>query len=171
MVSQVAKHPRPINHVKIYGDGNFEWGSGLPKDGVERFWRNIIGGCAAARFHRDGAGTGLQEISKTQIKGVRLLTAELDIFNCTPDAKSELLFDREGNEAYLTCNPNQQYAVYFTDGGSVSLDLSGATGSFTIKWLDIANTKWLTPAIVQGGSIVPLNAPGSGNWVALLIKV
>ena len=51
IVEQAEKHPRPLNHVKIYGDGNTSWGSGLPPDGVERFWRDILGGSALRGRH------------------------------------------------------------------------------------------------------------------------
>ncbi len=71
VMSQMVGDPRPVNNVKIYGDGNTRWGSGLPADGVERFWRDLLAGCASARFHRDGGGTGLQPISQASIKAVR----------------------------------------------------------------------------------------------------
>ena len=52
LIEKAGVYPRPVNHTKIYGSGNTSWGSGSPEDGVERFWRNLIGGSAAVRFHR-----------------------------------------------------------------------------------------------------------------------
>jgi hypothetical protein len=101
---------------------------------------------------------------------MRLLMRELDIFRCTPDSASKLLTNREVNEAYLTYNAGEQYAVYFPDGGSVDLNLSGTQGAFSMKWLDIGNTKWQSAETVKGGSLMPLKTPGSGHWVALLTK-
>ncbi len=43
---------RPVNCVKVYGGMNSTWGSGSNEDGIERFARNVIGGCAAVRHHR-----------------------------------------------------------------------------------------------------------------------
>ena len=43
---------RPINNIKIYGADGGRFGS--TQDGLERFWRNIFGGFASARFHRPG---------------------------------------------------------------------------------------------------------------------
>jgi len=166
----LAKSPRPINHVKIYGTEIKPYGKALDRDALARFWRNIIGGSASSRFHRPPAGIGLNDPAQAHIKSMRLLQNELDIFNCTPDSKSELLSDRDVNEAYLTCIAGQQYAVYFPDGGSVGVDLSGADGSFTMRWLDIEHSKWQAPQTIKGGETITLKTPGSGHWLALLTK-
>ena len=47
LLQQVNRHPRPSNHTKIYGSGYYRFGTGGPEDGVERFWRNILGGSAS----------------------------------------------------------------------------------------------------------------------------
>ncbi|MCM8776464.1 MAG: hypothetical protein NC930_09005, partial [Candidatus Omnitrophica bacterium] len=74
LIQQVNKgKPRPCNHTKIYGGGYFSFGTGGLEDGVERFWRNILGGSASARFHRPPAGNGLNERAKASIKAARLL--------------------------------------------------------------------------------------------------
>ena len=159
---------RPINNVKIYGSDGGRFGN--TRDGLERFWRNVVGGLASARLHRPASGEGLSENAQAHIKSARMLTAELDIFNCTPDSKNALLSDRSPNEAYLTCVAGRQYAVYFPNGGSAGLDLSGATGSFAVKWLDIANSQWQPAPAVKGGGTITLEAPASGHWVVLLVK-
>ena len=58
---------RPVNNTKIYGGDTTSWGSGTNKDGVERFCRNIIGGCASARHHRPPKGNGLNKYAKASI--------------------------------------------------------------------------------------------------------
>ena len=60
---RVAKSPRPLNNTKIYSAGQTGFGSGTPKEGVERFWRNLIAGAASCRFHRPTSGIGLNKIS------------------------------------------------------------------------------------------------------------
>jgi hypothetical protein len=166
----LAKNPRPINHVKIYGTEIKPYGNALDRDALARFWRNIIGGSASSRFHRPTWGIGLNELAQTHIRSMRLLMRDLDIFRCTPDSESKLLKSREANEAYLTCIAGEQYAVYFPDGGAVDLEFSEVKDSFSMKWLDIANTKWQPAETVKGGSSIPLRTPGSGHWLALLTR-
>jgi CheY-like chemotaxis protein len=36
---------------------------------------------------------------------------------------------------YTKEKPGEQYALYFTNGGSVGLDLSDATGTFDVTWI------------------------------------
>ncbi|MCK4627606.1 MAG: hypothetical protein KAT56_01310, partial [Sedimentisphaerales bacterium] len=162
---------RPINYTKIYGADIGYWKGAADRNATECFWRNIIGGSASSRFHRPPWGLGLSEKAQVHIKSMRLLTAELDIFNAVPDSKSRLLSNRSTNEAYLTYIPGKQYAVYFTDGGTVDLDLSEAKGSFIIRWLDIAKSRWHSgkkARVVKGGQKVTLRVPGKGHWAVLI---
>ena len=168
VMERVEEHPRPVNHVKIYGAGATRWGSGTPKDGVERFWRNLIAGSAAARFHRDGSGTGLQPVSKAAIRAARQAESLIKFWDVTPH--QELLRDREENEAYLAAAPGEAYLLYFTGGGEAGLDLSGAEGEFALRWISVAEGEWAGGATLEGGQVVRLAAPGPGGWVAAIRK-
>jgi predicted O-methyltransferase YrrM len=168
VLAYLREKPRPLNTVKIYGADTGRYGSA--RDGEERFWRNIFGGAAATRFHRPSSGLGLDERAKAHLRSLRLFAAEFDFFRAEPDAESRLISARQPNEAYLTLVPGRQYAVYFPDGGEVVLDLSGAEGSFGLRWLDIAAGRWEDAGTVQGGSKVPLQAPGKGHRACLLSR-
>ena len=67
--------------------------------------------------------------------------------------------------------PGRQHAVFFPDGGRVGLDLGETSGSFTLRWLNVAASRWEGETSVQAGKAVALDAPGGGGWVALLTKV
>lgn len=172
------KHPRPCNHTKIYGSGYYTFGTGGPEDGVERFWRNLIGGSAAVRFHRPDAGNGLNDYAKASIRAARILERLVPLWECTPHM--ELLSHRSRNEAYLTAQPGVSYAVYFTNGGSVTLDLSKAPGTFEITWISVSmgitvrssqqgGYRLMDPTL-EGGKLVTLTAPYKGGWVAALVR-
>jgi hypothetical protein len=178
LLQQVNKHPRPSNHTKIYGSGYYGFGTGGPEDGVERFWRNIIGGSASARFHRPDSGNGLNDLAKASIKAARLLENQIKFWDVQPHM--ELLSERESNEAYLAAEPGKRYALYFTDGGSVTLDMTDARGTFNITWISIAmgipvNTSQAgghrrMNSTMQGGSVIQLSTPYKGGWVAAIVK-
>ncbi len=51
------QQPRPLNTVKTYGADGGRFGNN--QDGLERWWRHVIGGAASARFHRPDSGLGL----------------------------------------------------------------------------------------------------------------
>ncbi|MEA3546339.1 MAG: hypothetical protein U9R66_01640 [Thermodesulfobacteriota bacterium] len=161
----MEKELRPINHVKIYGADTSTWMGFTDRHATESFWRNIIGGSASSRFHRPPYGLGLGQKARAHIKSMRLLAAEHDFFNAVPDSSSRLLFNRSDNEAYLSYTPRRQYAVYFPNGGSVDLDLSGAAGQYVLKWLDIAQSRWAREETIEGGGMVTLSPPGTGHWV------
>ncbi len=160
---------KPVNFVKIYGSAQY----GSIQDAKERFWRGIFAGIASARFHRPGYnsyywGLGLNEDARSQIKSVRLLTDKLDIFRCEPD--NSLLGSRSDNEAYCLAEADQQYAVYFTDGGAVTLDLNGTSGEFLMQWLDIDRSQWDNAITISSGGSLTLTAPSHGQWVVLITK-
>jgi hypothetical protein len=168
LVNQVHKHPRPVNHTKIYGSGYTSWGSGGPEDGIERFWRNILGGCASARFHRDGGGIGLQPMAKACIRAARKLESLIKLWDVTPHMG--LLSDRNWDEAYLAANPGEQYALYFPDGGSIGLDLTGHKELFELRWINVCTGDWGEKAPVPGDGIVTISAPDKGGWIAAIVR-
>ncbi len=168
----LAKRPRPINTVKTYGADTGRYGTS--RDGMERVWRHIIGGAASARFHRPDSGLGLGPEAKAGIKSLRMLTDAMNVFVCEPH--NDLLSERSPNEAYCLANPGKEYAVYFPDGGEVTLDasaakkpaLSGAEGPVKVRWLDIMKCQWKDAQAVQEGSKLKLRCPAQGHWAVLV---
>jgi hypothetical protein len=163
---RIADSPRPMNNVKIYGGprhgGSFE-------EGTRKFWRNVLGGMASARFHRPGPqgyGNGLNELARAHIRSMRMLTEEMDVFTAGP--RNDLVSDRGDDEAYLMAEVGEAYALYFTDGGSVVLDFQEASGAFSLRWLDVLESSWGADGESTGGEFVRVTAPGRGPWVALL---
>jgi len=169
IIEQVATHPRPINHTKIYSDGETSWGSGTPKDGVERFWRNLIAGAASCRFHRPGGGIGLNEIAQACIRSARKVEEIVRFWEVEPHM--ELLGRRQRNEAYLAAEPGEKYILFFTDGGEIDLDLGQHRHTYSGRWVDISSGQWGEQAQVSGGQPVSIRAPGAGPWVLALNRV
>ncbi len=155
---------RPINNIKIYGSDTGRFGN--TRDGLERFWRNIFGGLASARFHRPLSGEGLNENAQAHIKSMRMLTDSMDIFTCEPN--NALLSNRPENGAYVIANPGREYAVYFPNGVPVDLDLSAADGNLKARWLNIAQSQWVKEEKLTGGTTVTLSPPGKDHWAVLI---
>ncbi|HRK33230.1 MAG TPA: hypothetical protein PLJ47_01445 [Candidatus Hydrogenedentes bacterium] len=161
----IKDKPRPLNHVKIYGaDGGRFGGS---RDGIERFWRGLIGGAASVRFHRPGSGLGLSEIAQAHIRSARKLSDRFSFINAEPDVASTRLLERDANEAYATTGENNAVVVYFTDGGAVKLDAPAFAHGATVEWLDASTSAWQEALQVETNPI-PLVAPGAGHWIALV---
>ncbi|NND09147.1 MAG: hypothetical protein HKN87_22480 [Saprospiraceae bacterium] len=171
LIQQVNENDRrPSNHTKIYGGGYKSFGTGGLEDGVERFWRNILGGSASARFHRPDSGNGFNDRTRASIKAARLVESKIKFWDIEPH--TELLSDRDANEAYLAASPGESYLIYFTYGGNVGLDLSAARGDFEVLWISVTEGRWLSekPTIIQGGAVVEISAPFKGGWVAMITK-
>jgi len=162
--TRIADNPRPLNNVKIYGADTGRFGN--DRDGMERFWRNIFGGMASARFHRPDSGLGLGERAQANIRSMRLLTDKMNIFTCAPH--NELLSDRTPNEAYCLANPGTEYAVYFPDGGEVTLDIGALKKPATVTWLDIMKCQWSDARRIKSKSKLTLQCPSPGYWAVLV---
>ena len=164
----ISDQPRPINNVKIYAaDGGRHGGN--DRDAVEKFWRLIFAGAASARFHRPSSGIGLSELAQTQLRSARLFLDEHDIFESIPDAEHALLSNREEDEAYLTYITGKEYAVFFTNGGEVNLTLSQGR-KWTLRWLNISESKWGKEEAFESDTQLKLKAPGNGYWVAFITR-
>ncbi len=167
VVERAAEHPRPVNHTKIYSAGETGFGSGTPQDGIERFWRNLLGGSASARFHRPGAGIGINEISQACLRSARLVEERVRFWEI--EAHQDLLGDRSENEAYLAARPGEAYVLFFSSGGGVTLDLSGYDGQFEGRWIDIDSGEWGERFELDGGAACALDAPAESPWVAVIV--
>ncbi|MEC8892283.1 MAG: hypothetical protein VX901_03040 [Candidatus Poribacteria bacterium] len=155
---------RPINSVKIYGSDQYHFGD--DQDGLERFWRNVFGGMASARFHRPPSGLGLGPLACRHLKSMRMLTDNIRIFSCQPS--NHLLSNRRENQAYALANIGKEVVVYFPEGGTIDIDLSLFDADLTLQWLDINQSEWLNQMSVHGGKVVALTTPSQGHWAVLI---
>jgi hypothetical protein len=81
---------------------------------------------------------------------------------------------RDDNSKYCLARPGELYLVYLPKGGTTDLDLSGAKGSFTVKWFNPrAGGKLLNGPVksVKAGGKVALGAPPSDAGEDWLIVV
>lgn len=165
---RLSPRNRPLNNTKIYSDGQTSWGSGTPVDGVERFWRNLIAGCASCRFHRPTSGIGLNPVAQNCILAARLAEQRIPFWTTQP--RLDLLSGNDPDEAYLSADPGTAYLLYFTDGGEVELDLRSVVGEpFVLEWINISKGEQKAGLdSIAPGKTVPVRAPGDGGWVALI---
>lgn len=164
---EAKAHIRPLNNTKIYSNGYYEFGTGGPQDGVERFMRNLIAGCASVRFHRPDAGIGLNAKAKAAIRAVRTVESLMKLWELTP--RMDLLTSETYNAAYLAAKPGEKYLLYFPYGDSVSLSLADHPGPFVVKWVDVNTGDWGPEARLQGGQSVALTPPDPGGWIAAIV--
>ncbi len=162
----VAKKPRPLNTVKTYGADGGRFGD--DRDGLERWWRHVIGGAAAARFHRPDSGLGFSEAAAASIRAARKLESIVRLWDVEP--ANALLTERADNEAYLAARPGQAYVLYFPDGGSVGLDLKRIKGEFEVRWIDVGRGEWSKRERLEAGGVATIDAPAKGHWVAAIAR-
>lgn len=159
--------PRPVNTVKTYGADT--WTYGDTKEGIERWWRHVLGGAASARFHRPDAGLGLSALSMASVKAAREIESIEPFWKMFP--ANNLLTEREENEAYVTANTGQVYVVFFTNGGEVALDLNTHNKNFNLKWMEVRTGEWKKGNIlIEGGEKIRLKTPGKNEWVAVIYQ-
>ncbi|MCG6185878.1 putative collagen-binding domain-containing protein [Maribellus maritimus] len=162
--SYILSNPRPLNTVKTYGaDGGRH---GTTKDGLERWWRHVLGGAASVRFHRPPSGLGLSNLSMNSVKVAREIENTVKLWQLRP--ANNLLSERGENEAYLAAWPGKNYVLFFTNGGEVNLDLSEFEKSFSLQWYNVRKGKLLSEERIRGGNLVQLKAPGDLEWVAVI---
>jgi len=82
----------------------------------------------------------------------------------------DLLSERESDEAYLSARAGKQYVLYFTEGGSVGLDLKEHRAKFRLRWINIRTGDWADSATISGGKVVTIKAPDKDPWVATIVK-
>jgi hypothetical protein len=159
---------RPVNCTKVYGGGNSSWGSGSNDDGVQRFCRDVIGGCAAVRHHRPNSGNGLNEKAQASIHAIRKVETLVKFWEVQP--YTELLSGAEENEAYLVAKKGEKYVLFFPGGGTVKVDLEVTAKTFRGKWISLETGEWADDITVSNGGAVELATPDSTGWFAVLVN-
>jgi len=74
------------------------------------------------------------------------------------------LISGNSNAAALAL-PGQEYIVYLRSGGSVTVDLSAASGQLTARWFNPKDGTFDQSFTVSGGSSQTINKPGIGDKV------
>jgi hypothetical protein len=69
---------------------------------------------------------------------------------------------------YCLASVGHEYLVLLPAGGSVSVNLSGASGSATVEWFNSSNGETVSGNAVAAGGTVTLTAPFSGMAVAYI---
>jgi len=73
------------------------------------------------------------------------------------------------NSVYCLAQAGELYLVYLPTGGTVTLDLAGATGDFTVAWFN-PRAGGTVPSgnAVRGGTRAVLTAPSTDDWLAVV---
>jgi len=184
-----AKQVRPVNAVKIRTQK-------IRKHAQERLWRPLMAGFAALSHHRTEAdgpsytaggpgsfddnhasntylvgGLGLEKDALNDIKAMRAFTDVVVPWETSP--RQDLLTSRASDEAYLRAKVGEVYGLYFVDTGSVGLKLGGVSGTFRLRWIDIAKGGYTgAEQTLTAGSTVTITTPDSttGGWAAVITK-
>ncbi len=68
-------------------------------------------------------------------------------------------------------NPGKEYVIYAPAGGNLSLDLTGAPGSFSVGWLNPRTGAYEGRAWISGGVKRVFSSPDTNDWVLHLKRV
>ncbi len=159
---RLASRPRPINTVKTYGADEGPYGTDL--DGLHRWWRHLIGGAAAVRFHRPRSGLGLSAKAVASIRAARKLESLVKPWTLEP--ANARLRDRAPDAAYLAMANDHACALFFPAPGTVVVDLTGVSRALQVRWVSIDTGEWGPSATWPGGRQHAVTTPGAGIWLA-----
>jgi hypothetical protein len=161
----VARRLRPLNAVKTYGaDGN-RFGH-TDQDGLERFFRHVLAGFAAVRFHRPDSGLGLKPKAQSAIGAVRELESVMGFLDLTPSR--EVLDNGKGGDVYTSMGGANRRVLYFPSGGRTTLPL--APGRYELVWIGSQGRRPPESLIASDGGGRSIVAPDEGHWFAVLQK-
>ncbi|HZP81236.1 MAG TPA: DUF5060 domain-containing protein [Chthonomonadaceae bacterium] len=71
---------------------------------------------------------------------------------------------------FVLADPAWEYAVYFAQGGSVTLDLLEATGRLKSSWFNPRTGEFTAEETIQGGAYQTFTAPDGNDWVLHLSR-
>ena len=128
----------------------------------------MIGGCASTRFHRNPGDLRLTKPAQDCIKALRKLESLVKMWELAP--RNDLLGDYEDSKAFLSADPGRTYALFFLEGGSATLNLTGCKGKFSLKWINPFTGQWGQTATIPGGNQVKISTPDDGSWLLAIVS-
>lgn len=79
-------------------------------------------------------------------------------------------YDRHENSVYSLAQPGQLYLVYLLKGGTTTLDLTAASGEFSVSWFNPREGGALQPgAKLRAGAKATLTAPDANDWLSVVV--
>ncbi|MEM9325560.1 MAG: DUF5060 domain-containing protein [Bacteroidota bacterium] len=146
-------------------------------------WGTLMAGGAGVEYYY-GYQTGCDDLDcqdhRTRASKWQDGAKAIQFFNSYLQPYATSLVSSNGltasNSDYVLANPGQVYVVYLPNGGSTTLNLSGQSGQYSVRWFDPRNG-----GALQEGTISSLTASGSPSigsppsstnqdWVALIIN-
>lgn len=70
--------------------------------------------------------------------------------------------------AYALAEAGKSYVIYLYDGGTVSVNLSGASGTVKVDWFNPRTGAFQAGPAVSGGAARTFTAPAAGDWALRL---
>jgi hypothetical protein len=74
------------------------------------------------------------------------------------------------NSGLALANPGEEYIVYLQDGGSVTVDLSNATGTLNVEWYNPKDGTYYDEGTITGGGSETFTPPFSGDAVLHIVS-
>jgi hypothetical protein len=101
------------------------------------------------------------EAIRTSMGYARSFALKMDLARALP--RGDL-----ASTGYCLADAGREYLVFLPSGGSVSVNLSGVSGSPTVEWFNPANGQAIAAGSVAGGGTVTLTAPFAGMAVVYI---
>lgn len=171
----------------VTADANFNGARGSRSDNRDNtrdrvLWGTLMAGGAGVEYYF-GYSTGETDLTAEDFRSRQTKWNDariaLNFFNThlpfwEMESNDELT---SSSSDYVLADANQIYAIYLPDGGSTNLNLSAASGTYSVRWFDPRNGGSL-----RTGSVAEIGAGGSRNignppnnssrdWVALIEKI
>jgi hypothetical protein len=74
------------------------------------------------------------------------------------------------SSTYCLANPGHEYLIYIPEGGTVTADLSHASGTFYLEWFSVINGNTIEKSLALGGQKHEFTAPFDGEAVLYIYK-
>ena len=126
------------------------------KQPTQWVWQSFVRGYNPIYSESDG-GVASSEIHAA-IGQTKAYAALLDMTSMTPS-------DTACSNRLCLVNSRSQYLTYLPTGGSVTVDLSNATGNLTAAWFDPTSGQTLSENATSGGQRVSFSSPVRGPSV------
>ncbi len=136
---------------------------GTRNGGAAWVWKSFVRGLNPIYMDPLDSVSGRREGARRAMGHARAYAERMDLVHMVP--RGDL-----ASSGYCLANPGREYLIYLPAGGKVTVELSGASWTFTAEWFNPDTAEIASGGAVAGGGRRSFEAPFDGHVVLYLIR-
>lgn len=154
------------NHQSASGSRELATYQPIPPGIIDVGWIDLLAPAWTSYAEVPGGDLRLRDDFLRYYRGLDF--ASVNLMSVPLASRDEFRRRLDSDEPLLPPLPHAEFAVFFSNGGAVEINLASACGTLSLRWLNLETGERGPQDELTGGDWRPLATPFGGRWVAFI---